>query len=233
MSVGTDNSSLASSLTDLMTSLAVIFVLLLVASLNNMGQKGVQTRDQMVLQLKQALREFAGEGVTVKNDDRDPLGLLVLVPEGLLQFAFDKSDISPQGVEFLRRFAPRLSETVCSARFRREIHSIIVEGHADSLGTDKANLERSQQRSLQVAMTSLNVLDALEQEDSARPKTRECFMDFVSATGRGSRDPVRDMQGREDKDRSRRVVFKIRVRSIEQRDLREIIGGVQTPATAR
>jgi len=125
MSAGTDNSSLASSLTDLMTSLAVIFVLLLVASLNNMGQKGVQTRDQMVLQLKQALREFAGEGVRVENDPKDPLGLLVLVPEGLRQFAFDKSDIPPQGVEFLRRFAPRLSETVCSARFGNEIRSII------------------------------------------------------------------------------------------------------------
>jgi len=33
-----------------------------------------------------------------------------------------------------------------------------------------------------------------------------------------------DGQGTEDKDRSRRVVFKIRVRSLEQREIRTILG---------
>lgn len=223
-----EHSSLSNSLTDLMTSLAVVFILLLVASLNNAQQEGVGMRNKMVVKLQEAFREFEAHGVRVESDPRDPLSLLVLVPEGLLQFQFDRAEISPQGIAFLRQFAPRLSSVACSAQFRDEISSIIVEGHADSLGTDKANLDRSQQRSSAVVIDSLDVLSGLEQGDSGPPPTRECFKNLISATGRGSVDPILDAAGREDKDRSRRVVFKIRIRSIEQREIREVIGGVRS-----
>lgn len=180
-----DHSSLSSSLTDLMTSLAVVFILLLVASLNNAQQEGVGMRNQMVVKLQEAFREFEAHGVKVESDPRDPLSLLVLVPEGLLQFQFDKAEIPQPGIDFLRQFAPRLSSVACSGQFRDEISSIIVEGHADSLGTDKANLDRSQQRSSAVVINSLDVLSALEQGDKVALQTRECFKGLVSATGRG------------------------------------------------
>ena len=155
------DSSLASSLTDLMTSLAVIFVLLLVASLNNL--KTSDTRTQVIRKLQEVLREFEAKGLKVEEDPTDPLTLLVLVPEkGLLEFDFNKADIRPNGLEFLRQFTPRLSATVCSGEFQKEINSIIVEGHADSQGTVKANLERSQQRSSAVVIDGVTVLAALE-----------------------------------------------------------------------
>ena len=214
-------------MTDLMTSLAVVFILLLVASLNNAQQEGVGMRNQMVVKLQEAFREFEAHGVKVESDPKDPLSLLVLVPEGLLQFQFDRAEIPQQGLDFLRQFAPRLSSVACSVQFRNEISSIIVEGHADSQGTDKANLDRSQQRSSAVVIDSLNVLTALEQGEPEIAKARGCFKGLISATGRGSVDPILDAAGHEDMDRSRRVVFKIRIRSIEQRELREVIGGLR------
>ena len=212
------NASLASSMTDLMTSLMVIFVLLLVATLNNASAEGENTRNLILDQLRIDLQDFAKKGVRVEKDPADPLGLLVLVPEGLLNFAVDKSDIPKGGIEFLSVFAPRLASTSCNSRYEKEISSIVVEGHTDSSGTDEHNLDLSQRRSLTVVQQTLNILGRGEARDKA------CFLDFLSASGRGSKEPILDGHGAEDKDRSRRVVFKIRVRSLEQREIRAILG---------
>ena len=47
MALSEDSAGLASSLTDLMTSLAIIFILLLVVSLNNAQQGIDETREQL------------------------------------------------------------------------------------------------------------------------------------------------------------------------------------------
>jgi outer membrane protein OmpA-like peptidoglycan-associated protein len=210
--------TLSSSLTDLMTSLMVIFVLLLVATLNNASAEGENTRNIMLDQLKIALQDFAAKGVRVEKDPTDPLGLLILVPEKFFNFAVDKSDIPSGGSEFLERFVPRLAATACSQQYKSEISSIVVEGHTDSTGTDEHNLKLSQERSLAVVQQTLNVLASQDDGEKA------CFLDFISANGRGSREPILDERGLEDRDRSRRVIFKIRVRSLEQREIRKLLG---------
>ena len=94
----------------------------------------------------------------------------------------------------------------------------MVEGHTDSSGTDEHNLQLSQQRSLSVVQRTLDILGRSEPEDKV------CFLDFLSANGRGSKERILDADGKEDRNRSRRVVFKIRVRSLEQREFRTILG---------
>ncbi len=214
----TSSNTLASSLTDLMTSLMVIFVLLLVATLNNATAEGENTRNLILDELRHDLQDFARQGIRVEPDPADPLGLIVLVPSGLMDFSLDGTDIPEKGVTFLDSFVPRLAGTACSDRYRKEISSIVVEGHTDSTGTDEHNIPLSQQRSLAVVQKTLYVLG------QQQPQNKECFLDFLSATGRGSKEPILDSNGNEDKDRSRRVVFKIRVRSLEQRELHSILG---------
>jgi chemotaxis protein MotB len=255
------NAGLSSSLTDLMTSLAVIFILLLVVALND-AQQGIDetreklvaatldvaetqrqlaaaerqiaetqrqlaaaqrqteaTRAQILAAMEQALAAFAKQGVKVEADPKDPLGLLVLVPEGLLEFALGKADIPGGGRAFLRAFIPQLAHTVCSARFRQEITSIVVEGHTDSTGPDELNLPLSQARSMAVVREILPILSAVDEAEPTSRQLRSCFVGFLSASGRGSVEPIRDELGQEIPERSRRVVFKIRVRSFEQRQL--------------
>ena len=136
MAAPSEGNGLASSLTDLMTSLAVIFILLLVASHNNEQQalevqqedlasqqqtlahtqadldearreldkakeKTGTTRYQILLALQNALKRFPAEGVRAETDPRDPLGLLVIVPEHLLKFALDDEKMPPGGIGFL------------------------------------------------------------------------------------------------------------------------------------
>jgi outer membrane protein OmpA-like peptidoglycan-associated protein len=213
--------SLSNSLTDLMTSLMVIFVLLLVATLNNASEEGANTRSLMLDKLTQELKDFEKQGVSVKQDPRDPLGLLVLVPEKALKFDENESKISIEGEEFLSEFVPRFAKITCNERFHDEIGSIVVEGYTNSNGTDEYNLGLSQSRSLAVVQQTLGILGNADAELKALGKEdaelKNCFLDFLSANGRGSRDPVLDGNGKEDKERSRRVQFKIRVRSFEER----------------
>lgn len=214
-----NNSGFSNSFTDLMTSLAVIFILLLCASLNNAQQEGESTRNLVLTELQEELKEFMAKGVGIKTDPKDPLGLLILVPEGLLAFEFDRSEIPPDGEIFLKTFIPKLSKIICSKKFLKEINSIIVEGHTDSAGTAQHNWELSQRRSMSVFRTSLSALDRIELK-----KEKSFFLQFLAASGRGSAELISDSTGEENAALSRRVIFKIRVRSIEQRPLIEILG---------
>jgi outer membrane protein OmpA-like peptidoglycan-associated protein len=217
MSQGDTNAGLSNSFTDLMTSLAVIFILLLVATLNNVHQESETTRNSVLIELQKSLKDFESGGIVVKSEPTDPLSLLVLVPEDLLAFQLDKADISSKGEAFLRTFIPRLAQTVCSSRFLKEINSVVVEGHTDSSGTAWHNLDLSQKRSLSVVRASLDVLDGHAGEE------RSAFLQLLSASGRGSADIITGPTGQEDAPSSRRVIFKIRVRSLEQKQLIETL----------
>src|ERR1700730_15910104 len=127
-----EGAGLASSLTDLMTSLAVIFILLLVAMLNNQRQQAADTKSLVLSRLQAALEKFKQQGVVVKSDPKDPLVLLVIVPEDLLRFERGKSDIPAAGFAFLGTFAPKFVSTACSDEIREGISSIVVEGHAST-----------------------------------------------------------------------------------------------------
>jgi outer membrane protein OmpA-like peptidoglycan-associated protein len=209
-----EGSGLASSLTDLMTSLAVIFILLLVAMLNNQRQQAAGTRNLVLSRLQAALEKFRQQGVEVKSDPNDPLVLLVIVPEDLLKFEQGKSEIPATGYEFLGTFVPKFVSTACSAEIRQGIGSIVVEGHASTEGKESDNLSLSQRRSMAVVQQSLAVLDNSDRSDA--PEDHKCFLSLISATGRGSAEPVY-INGEEDRPHSRRVVFKIRIKSLEER----------------
>lgn len=218
------SSGLANSFTDLMTSLAVIFILLLCASLNNAFEEGQSTRNNILEKLRKELNEYVSKGIKIEADPKDPLALLILVPEGLLAFQVDKAEIPEQGIPFLNSFIPKFAEVTCSKDFKDEISTVVVEGHADSSGDEKDerhNWELSQKRSMAVISKSLDILENVEEEGSLNLK--EEFQKFISASGRGSKEPIL-VDGKEDKALSRRVVFKIRVRSFEEKTVKKIIG---------
>lgn len=207
-----NNSGMSSSFADLMTSMAIIFILLLCASLNNAQQEGQTVRNSVLAEMQKALKDFVAGGIEVKSDPKDPLGLLVLVPEDLLAFRFDKADLSPAGESFLKSFIPKLSRIVCLPQFADEINSIVVEGHTDSSGTARHNWDLSQKRSMSVVRASLNILN----DDGEEKGT---FLQLLSASGRGSAELVTGPSGEENSSSSRRVIFKLRFRSIEQKPL--------------
>ncbi len=218
-----EGSGLASSLTDLMTSLTVIFILLLVAMLNNARQQGQITRNEILADLQRELNSFfkpdSNERVIVEPDKNDPLSLLVIVPQGFLNFATDEDKISDKGQVFLRQFAPKLASTVCSDRYRDKISSIVVEGHADPRGSDEHNIPLSQNRATSVVIKILSTFDTV--------KEKQCFATLLSASGRGKAESEGKQLSEEDMAQIRRVQFKIRVRSLEERQFLVSAGSIQ------
>ncbi|HEX2965145.1 MAG TPA: OmpA family protein [Syntrophorhabdaceae bacterium] len=218
------NSGMSSSFADLMTSIAVIFILLLCASMNNVREDTQITRNSVLAGMQDALREFLSGGIEVKSDPKDPLGLLVLVPEDLLGFKLDQAAVSPAGESFLKVFIPKLSQIVCSPQLTGEINSIVVEGHTDSTGTARHNWDLSQKRSMSVVRSSLAVLD-----EAGMTREASTFLQLLSASGRGSAELITDGFGNENPTLSRRVVFRLRFRSLEQKPILAASQSARTP----
>jgi outer membrane protein OmpA-like peptidoglycan-associated protein len=119
-----------------------------------------------------------------------------------------------------------MANIVCDKRFRDDINSIVVEGHTDSSGPpntdkDQYNWNLSQRRSMAVVVQSLEILNEKHLVTSDGMTVKDYFVKMLSASGRGSAELVKE-NGVENQEKSRRVVFKIRVRSLEQRIVKEI-----------
>jgi outer membrane protein OmpA-like peptidoglycan-associated protein len=153
-------------------------------------------------------------GLSLDSDPRDPLALLIVVPENRLTFEFGKSMLSSTADQFLAEALPFYVGALCGP-LRDKIDSLAIEGHTDDHGSDAFNLKLSQERSLAVMVKGLEVIQTKE------PAAYQCFQEITSATGRGRQDLLYDTPDMVNREQSRRVIFKIRLRSAEQRHLVE------------
>jgi len=209
---------LNSSMTDLMTSLMVIFILLLLVFVHRTAGKDAAVTDVL---LKRLLYEMKPQGFnenTIRPDPRDRNAILVIVPDRLMNFEAGQSNLRPAGEEFLRRYIPDLAEVLCSDQFRSSIESIVVEGHTDTQPyagrtaeeSQSLNLKLSQDRSMVVVKNALADLSSMEAK-------RGCFLEKLSASGRGEQEQEATP------DESRRVILKIRVKVVDAVPLRAVV----------
>ena len=213
-------------ITDLMTSLAVIFVLLLVvfASVPRQPEAKPEAppaapaaapaappaaapaapRDG-ITEVREAFERLSPGGLVLEPDPRDPQALRVAIPESLLHFEFGKSALTPSADRFLASAMPAWALALCGG-LRDRVAGVVIEGHTDDLGGDALNLRLSQERSFRVLVRGLEAIQA------AAPDAHACFSELASASGRGKQDLVYDEQQRPDRELSRRVVLKILLR---------------------
>jgi len=208
----TSSDHLSSSLTDLMTSLMVIFILLLLVFVSHSASKDAALTDVLLKRLKQDLQPQGFNENSIRRDPRDRNAILVIVPGRLMNFELQRADLQEGGRDFLRSHIPSLAGVLCSPEFQSSIDSIVVEGHTDRTRYGKTeeesqnnNLKLSQDRSMAVVKEALADLSATGYEEQ-----RACFLEKLSATGRGEQDPEKT-----DED-SRRVIFKIRVKARDE-----------------
>jgi outer membrane protein OmpA-like peptidoglycan-associated protein len=201
---------LSSSLTDLMTSLMVIFILLLLVFISHTASKDAALRDVLLTELKKDLIPQGFNESSIRPDPKDRNAILVIVPNNLMRFESRESYLPVDGQAFLRSHIPLLAKVLCSAEFSSSVDSIVVEGHTDrepwqgstSEESENKNLKLSQDRSMAVVEEALSDL-------SGKP-TRPCFLEKLSATGRGEQDPEKTDE------ESRRVIFKIHVKAKDE-----------------
>ena len=210
---GSSNSPTTMGLIDLMTSLAIVFIMLF-AALSTQASSGAQTQLQAHKEdVQEALRNHLGRfDLALDSDPQDPLTLLIVVPENRLTFEFARSTLSPQGVQFLKDAMPFYATALCGP-LRSKIDSLAIQGHTDDRGDDVYNLQLSQERSLAVMVRSLEIIQA------QAPSAYECFQEMTSASGRGRQELVHDANHQVNQHKSRRVILKIQLRTTEQRSV--------------
>jgi flagellar motor protein MotB len=204
---------LSHAFTDLMASLAVIFILLSVVFIHNASKKRENDKEMIKDRLAEILEK---NKLPIRQDPNDASVLMVQVGEDLLKFPVNSATLSGGGAKFLDEFAPGLAAQLCSEPVRSRIDAVVIEGHTDRSG--ESNVEGTR-RNIRLSQTrSFAVLDRALQAVQAQPDMSECLLKLASATGRGSRVPV-EVDGKYDADRSRRVEIKIRLKSADQAGL--------------
>ncbi len=201
----------SNGVTDLMTSLAMVFILLFSAFMTQTSSEAQSTLHENKTEVQVALRDhFARLGLSLDTDPRDPLTQMIVIPENLLTFEFGKSTLTPQATRFLEEAMPFYASAVCGP-LRHMIDSLAIQGHTDDRGGDAYNLQLSQERSLAVMVKGLEVIR------DRSPLAYQCFQEMTTASGRGRQELIYDGNHQVNREKSRRVIFKIRLRSTEQR----------------
>jgi outer membrane protein OmpA-like peptidoglycan-associated protein len=203
------------SITDLMTSIAVVFVLLFLFFAQEQRDKAKETKDTVTELLEALEEEFGKIEIDLARREGDPLTLEVTLPEGYgssLNFAQNDAALLPAGKELLDQIVPKLLRILCSDEFLPRMDSVVIEGHSSTEGKERRNVELSAQRATAVLLYSLDTTTAAHE--------RRCLQDLVTASGRGAWHPKYRESGGEDPEASRRVVFRMRVKSLEQREER-------------
>ena len=110
----TGASQTTNGMTDLMTSLVMVFMLLFVAFITQKTSEAQSELHESKEDVKVALQGHLSRlGLSLEADPRDPLTLMIVIPENVLTFEFAQSRLSPQADRFLEDAMPFYASVVC------------------------------------------------------------------------------------------------------------------------
>lgn len=228
------------SIGDLMAALLLIFILLLSATLLRLEREFEAKRreTETVKRAAEKIQRIAMTYKKLKEDLYDDLHaefaddlerwdavidrktLSIRFEEPRVLFEVGEARLKPRFKEILRDFFPRYIALLLREKYRANIEEIRIEGHTSSEWNRRAsldlayihNMRLSQDRTRSVLAFCLTLLSG-EPKEWAREKITANGLSF-------SKRILRD--GREDKEASRRVDF--RVRTDAERQIGQILG---------
>lgn len=130
-------------------------------------------------------------------------------------FAFDSSTLSTASKETLKEVIPKYLDVLLQDQYREYIAEIIIEGHTDTNGSYKANMQLSYDRASAVANFCLDEKNGLTKSKIGQ------LQSLLTVNGRSYSNPIykTDLKGKltdvVDMDASRRVEIKFRLREEE------------------
>jgi outer membrane protein OmpA-like peptidoglycan-associated protein len=203
-------------LSDLMTGLMVMFLLIAVTYMMRVEADAAKVKDVAIAysEIRDALyedlqKEFASDlpkwrAQLIKTD------LTIRFAEPEVLFATGSSELKPNFQEILKDFFPRYVRILTSPKYRGSINEVRIEGHTSSVWNGVSspgdayflNMDLSQARTRSVLLFLLNLPDIQDETPWLRAN--------VTANGLSSSHLIVDAEGHEDAARSRRVEFRIR-----------------------
>ena len=154
-------------------------------------------------------KEFSKNNIDVNIDAQT--GALTLQSNVL--FNYDESDLSDAGKTALEQILPSYCKVLLQDDYKDYLAEIIIDGYTDTDGDYSYNLQLSQQRSLAVAQYLLDIQGNFLSSDQSGD-----LQQFLTVNGHSMANPVLDADGNVDKDASRRVEIKFRLKDDEMID---------------
>ncbi|MBR2942862.1 MAG: OmpA family protein [Clostridia bacterium] len=178
--------------------------------------KLIGLRSRIIEELRDELRGAGLDAVVDKNT-----GAIAFT--GAVLFDSGKNELKLSGKALLNAFIPVYVRTLMSEENEGYVGEIIIEGHTDTDGSYLHNLALSQERALAVVTYCLSgELTGLSAGE------KQVLQSIITANGRSYSDPIYAADGSVDKEASRRVVFKFRMKDSEMIDqMSEILEGKQ------
>ncbi len=199
---------------DLMAGLMFIFVLLLSSMMLQVQEKADQDKEitqeynRIKTQLYIDLEKEFKDDLMVWNAVIDSTNLSIRFQEPSTLFDFNKSVLKPKFINILDDFFPRYIGLINSEEYKDNIEEIRIEGHTDSSGSYESNMKLSQDRTRAVLNHCLVITSDSTQLDWVKYR--------VTANGLSSSHLIKNIDGSENRDLSRRVEFRIRTNAEEQ-----------------
>ena len=154
-------------------------------------------------------KEFSKNNVNVDIDSKT--GALTL--DANVMFAYDEAELTEEGKSALKNILPIYCKVLLEKEHKPYLAEIIIDGYTDTDGDYAYNLELSQQRSLAVAQYLLDIQGEFLSNQEALD-----LQDYLTVNGHSMSNPVLDSDGNVDKDASRRVEVKFRLKDDEMID---------------
>ena len=153
--------------------------------------------------------EFSKNNINVDIDAQT--GALTL--EASVMFDYDQAELTDAGKQALEQILPIYCKVLLQDDYMKYLAEIIIDGYTDTDGDYSYNLQLSQQRSLAVAQYLLdiqgNFLDATQSQNLEK---------YLTVNGHSMANTDLDANGNVDKDASRRVEIKFRLKDEEMID---------------
>lgn len=151
-------------------------------------------------------KEFAKNNINVDIDTQT--GAMTL--ESSVLFAYDEAELTEEGKQALEQVLPIYCKVLLQEDYMKYLAEIIIDGYTDTDGDYSYNLQLSQQRSLAVAQYLLDIQGNFLNSDQSQD-----LQEYLTVNGHSMANPVLDANGNVDKDASRRVEVKFRLKDEE------------------
>jgi chemotaxis protein MotB len=160
-------------------------------------------------------KEFATNNVNVDIDSQT--GALIL--DANVMFDYDAAELTEEGKATLREILPIYCKVLLNESNQQYLAEIMIEGYTDPDGDYSYNMELSQKRSLAVAQYLVEIQNEFLTADEV-----ESLENYLTVNGHSKANPILDDEGNVDKEASRRVEVKFRLKDDEMiSELNEIM----------
>lgn len=151
-------------------------------------------------------KEFSNNNVNVDIDAQT--GALTL--DANVMFDYDEAELTNEGKAALEAVLPIYCKVLLEDQYLPYLAEIIIDGYTDTDGDYSYNLQLSQQRSLAVAQYLIDIQDQFLNEGQITN-----LKEYLTVNGHSMANPILDANGNVDKDASRRVEVKFRLKDDE------------------